>query len=121
WTMVSAGNVEPGRGGTVQLTRLGFLANKDDDVSVGIDEWAVSRPVKLTTYNLSFSTRVLNSYEMDPRELTILASTDFNGVYDFENVTNPGSNWTDISNRFTFPNVDNGMQPVGEQDISDLV
>jgi len=120
WTIVSAGNVEPGRGGTVQATRLGFLANIEN-INIGIDEWAISRPLKLTTYNLSFSTRVLNSYEMDPREITVLASTDFNGIYDFENVTHPNSNWIDISNRFTFPNVDTGLQPAGVQDISDLI
>lgn len=119
WNIVSQGNVDPGRGGTVQTTRLNFLANNVNQ-SVAIDEWAVSRPINLSRYSLSFSTRVLNSYEIDPREITILASTDFNGNNTYTDVT--AATWTDISNRFVFPKVDAGvLTAAGKQDISDLI
>lgn len=73
-----------------------------------------------TTYNLSFSTQVLNSYEINSRELAVLVSTDFNGIYDFGNVNS--ATWTDISSRFTFPLIETGdLTSAGKQDISDLI
>lgn len=68
---------------------------------------------------LSFSTRVLNSYEMDPRELDLVVSTDFNGNYTYENVT--AANWQVISDRFTFPAAETGnLTAAGKKTISDL-
>lgn len=68
--------------------------------------------------NLSFSTRVLNSYEL-PRELEVFISTDFEGTYTYEEVTT--ATWINISDKFQFPLVDTGgdLTPAGEINISD--
>ena len=68
--------------------------------------------------NLSFSSRVLNSYEL-PREIDVFISTDFEGTYTYDKVT--AATWVNISDRFDFPLVDTGgdLTPSGDIDISD--
>ena len=70
------------------------------------------------TVTLSFATRIMNSYEL-PRELDVLVSTDFNGVYTHINVR--AATWMDISDRFIFPLAGTSdVVPSGEVEVSDL-
>ncbi|WP_353196201.1 DUF5017 domain-containing protein [Parapedobacter defluvii] len=69
--------------------------------------------------SLSFSTRVLNSYELDPRELTVLVSTDFSGNYIYDDVT--AADWINISDKFVYPQVETGgLTNAGTISIVDL-
>lgn len=76
--------------------------------------------LQLGDFNLSFSTRVLNSYEL-PRELEVYVSTDFEGMYTYDKVA--AAAWVNISDKFQFPLVDTGgdLTPAGEVNISEYV
>ncbi|WP_294080795.1 DUF5017 domain-containing protein [Proteiniphilum sp. UBA5384] len=67
---------------------------------------------------LSFSTRVLNTYEL-PRELNLFISTDFDGIYSYDKVNS--ATWKNISDKFSFPLTDTGLTPGGETDISEYL
>jgi hypothetical protein len=66
----------------------------------------------------SFSTTVDNGTQ--DNQLSVLASTDFNGTYDITNIK--AANWTDITNRYVL-NVRGASAslPSGTKDIKDLL
>ncbi len=70
---------------------------------------------------LSMNTQVL--YGSQQGNLKLLCSTDFNGIYDAENLK--AASWTDISSRFTWANAAAGAVGVrtesGLVDISDII
>lgn len=75
------------------------------------------------TVTLSFATRIMNGYEL-PREVDVLVSTDFNGVYTYDDVS--AATWIDISDEFVFSSPANGaaptvLTPSGELEVSDLL
>ncbi len=68
---------------------------------------------------LSFSSQVTATYTLDPRELDVLVSTDFNGNFIYEDII--AANWHVVSSRFTFPSLTaDGVLAAGEADISDM-
>src|SRR5690606_15230031 len=46
WSIVSRGGVDPGRGGTIQTTRLNFFAN-NVNLDVGVEEWGITQAIDL--------------------------------------------------------------------------
>jgi hypothetical protein len=52
-------------------------------------------------------------------EISILASTDFNGKYNIDDIK--AATWEPISNRFTFPTTFGAYFPAGNPNISDLM
>lgn len=79
---------------------------------------------EISDVSLSFSTRIMNSYELPTREVDVLISTDFNGNYTHSHVS--AATWTDISDRFVFSSPENGQAPTtltpsGNADVSDLL
>src|SRR5690606_17015895 len=76
-----------------------------------------------SSLNLSFSSRVMNSYEL-PREIDVLISSDFNGKYTRSDVI--AATWVSIGDKFKFSSPVNGalptvVTPSGNVDISDLL
>ncbi|WP_294080797.1 sialate O-acetylesterase, partial [Proteiniphilum sp. UBA5384] len=83
----------------------------DPDPGPGIEE--------VGDVNLSFSTRVLNGYEL-PRELDVFISDDFDGIYTLNKIRE--AVWEDISDKFRFPLTDTQeLTPAGSIDISEYV
>lgn len=76
------------------------------------------------TVTLSFATRIMNGYELPDREVDILVSTDFNGIYTHSDVSE--ATWIDISDEFDFSAPVGGatpsmVTPSGELEVSDLL
>src|SRR5690606_3906178 len=46
WSIVSKGDVDPGRGGSIQATRLNFFAN-NTTLDVGLEEWGITQAIDL--------------------------------------------------------------------------
>lgn len=73
--------------------------------------------------NLEFSSRVL--FGSQENNLSLVASTDFNGTYDSTNIYN--ATWVPITDRFTLASAAAGANspapgtPSGKKDITDLV
>lgn len=77
--------------------------------------YAAGRIVK--TNSLTFSFRSNVEFGKQPNQLSIVASTDFNGGAAFEDVA--AATWTDITNRFAL-GTNATYKASGEADLSDL-
>lgn len=77
--------------------------------------FAAGRIVK--TNSLAFSFRSNVEFGKQPDQLSIMASTDFNGGSTFEDVA--AANWTNITARFAL-GTNATYKPSGEADLSDL-
>lgn len=70
---------------------------------------------------ISFDAQILDGTQAN--QFSVLVSSDFNGVYDYSNVTGSTTTWTDISNRvrLALPADNRVFVPSGSADVSDLV
>ncbi|TZF86277.1 DUF5017 domain-containing protein (plasmid) [Pedobacter sp. BS3] len=80
--------------------------------------YAQGRELDYDALLMSFSTTV--QYGTQPNQLSVWASTDFDGTYTPEHIH--AANWTNITNRFTLAATVGSSTPAssGTQDISDL-
>jgi hypothetical protein len=68
---------------------------------------------------LSFQTAVVAGAALQNNQLRVLASTTFNGTYDFASLKS--ATWTDITNRFVLNGTTITFTTSGVKDISDLI
>src|SRR5690606_38070835 len=79
-----------------------------------------SREIILDKATVSFSSAYpdADSITYQNPEFKVLASTDFNNIYNYENVN--AANWTDITSKFTISNTSKTALAAGSYQISDL-
>ncbi len=68
---------------------------------------------------LSFQTAAVAGAALQNNHIRILASADFNGIYDFASLKSAA--WTDITSRFTLNTTTATFTASGVRDISDLI